>query len=220
MTYLSWVALYEGRTDAVYFDVLLPRLMDEITRLEGVGPVTVPQAPALRLTVGRGVEAVTAELCRNMESYHVIFIHADTGGRGLEAGSDARGPAYCRQAQATFGWPAERCVLVAPRHETEAWVLADAEAVMMAFGVSGEPHRHGLPADAAAAEALADPKTVLAGVAASLGRRGRRREPSAFFARVAQDQRLDALRGSRSFRAFETELRRALISLGCLPRRG
>lgn len=220
MTYLSWVALYEGRSDAAYFDVLLPRLMDEITLLEGLGPVTVPQAPALRLSSGRAVPEVAEELCRNAESYHVIFIHADTGGRALEAGAEVRGPAYCREAHALCGWPTERCVLVAPRHETEAWVMADAEAVMAALGVAGGAHRHGLPTDAAAAEALVDPKGLLGGVIAGFGRRGRRRDPSAVFARIAQDQRIEALRGSRSFRDFEAGLRRALVSLGCLPRRG
>lgn len=65
MTYLSWVASYEGRSDAAYYDVLLPRLMDEITLLDGVGLITVPQTPAVRLDVGRAIGSVADELCRN-----------------------------------------------------------------------------------------------------------------------------------------------------------
>ena len=218
MTYLSWVASYEGRSDAAYFDVLLPRLMDEITLLDGVGLITVPQTPAVRLDVGRGIDSVADELCRNRDCFHVVFIHADTGGRNLEDRSEALGVRYCREIQARCQWPHDRCVTIAPRHETEAWVMADAEAVMDALGSTGDPHRLGLPADAAGAEALVDPKALLNSVAASLDRRGRRHNPSAFYARVAQEQRIEALRGSRSFRDFETGLRRALSSLGCLRR--
>ena len=220
MTYLSWVALYEGRSDAAYLDVLLPRLMDEITLIDGIGLITVPQAPALRLDVGRRIDSVADELCRNRDCFHIVFIHADTGGRGLEGGLEAGGPRYCREIQIRCQWPAERCVVIAPRHETEAWVLADAVAMMDALGATGDPRRLGLPADAAAAEALADPKAVLNGLAASLDRRGRRRDPSALFARVAQEQRIATLRGSRSFQDFEAGLRRALSSLGCLRHHG
>ena len=35
MIHLSWVAVCEGQSDTTYFDVLLPRLMDEIVLLDG-----------------------------------------------------------------------------------------------------------------------------------------------------------------------------------------
>ena len=219
MIYLSWVAFCEGQSDAAYFDILLPRLIDEIVLLDGTQPVEVPQAPALRLDVGRSTDEVAKELCRNAEAYHLIFIHADTGGRGSEAGMDARSGAYCREVRSLCDWPADRCVVIGPRHETEAWVMADAEALIDALGIAGDPYRHGLPADAAAAEAIPDPKAALSEIISKLSRGRSRRSDSALFARVAQEQRLTALRGSRSFQAFEADLRRALRSLGCLSRR-
>lgn len=218
MSYLSWVAFYEGRSDAAYYDILLPRLMDELTLLEGRRPVTVPQAPALSLSVGREIDRVAQEICRNTQSFDVLFIHADTGGRGLEAGLDARSGAYCRAVRDRCNWPEERCVIIAPRHEVEAWVLADPEAVMEALGIAGDPISYGLPSDAAAAEALLDPKAALISVTSRLSRRKSQRNSSALFSRVAQGQRLEALRGSRSFQSFEADLRRALVSLGYLPR--
>ena len=164
------------------------------------------------------MDEVAKELCRNAASFHIIFIHADTGGRGSEAGMDARSGAYCREVRSRCDWPVERCIVIGPRHETEAWVMADAEALMDALGTSGDPHRYGLPADAGAAEALPNPKAVLSEIVSKLSRGRSRRSDSALFARAAQEQRLAALRGSRSFRAFEADLRRALVSLGCLPR--
>ena len=217
--YIGWVAFYEGQGDSADFDVLLPRLMEEITAAERARAVAVPQTPALHLEAGRDRERVAAKLCKNAESFSLIFIHADTGGRAQEASMDDRGAAYCRAVQDLCGWPPERCVVLQPRHETEAWVLADPEAVMEALGLRGDPSRYGLPPNAAAAEALPEAKGTLNDIVRGVvGRRKPRRGSTALFARVAQTQRLDALRGSRSFRTFEADLRRALVSLGCLPR--
>ena len=42
MTWLSWAVLYEGDSDASYFDVLLPRLMTEIVFTRGTRHSDVP----------------------------------------------------------------------------------------------------------------------------------------------------------------------------------
>lgn len=218
--YLSWVGFYEGPSDAAYYDILLPRAMEEITLAESERAVRVPQAPALRLEAGRGREGFAKAICANSGSFELIFIHADTGGRAQEASIDDRGSAYCRAIRERCEWPAERCIVLQPRRETESWVLADPEAVMTALGLRGGSSRHGLPVDAAAAETLPDPKAALNGVVRSVvGRRRPKRGSTALFTRIAQLQRLDALRSSRSFQTFEADLRRALVSLGCLPRR-
>lgn len=218
--YIGWVAFCEGQSDSAYYDVLLPRVMEEITAAERVRAVTIPQTPAHRVKSGRSIGDVADELSKNRESFSLIFVHADTGGRAQEAGIDDRGTAYCRAIRERCNWPAEFCITLQPRHETEAWVLAGPEAIMAALGLRGDPSGHGLPADATAAEALPDAKSVLKGVVrAVVGRRKPRRGVTALFARVAQMQNLDALRGSRSFQAFEADLRRALVSLGCLSRR-
>jgi len=217
MIYLAWVGLYEGPTDASYYDVLLPRVMEEITRAEGTRAVVVPQAPAMRLDVGREVDRVSHELCYNAASFNLIFVHADTGGRSLEAGMDGRGTAYCRAVRERCDWPSDRCVILKPRREMEAWALADPEAVTAALGVTGAPSRYDLPTSAAGAENLPDPKRVLERVTLKIRGRRARRGGSDLLPLIAQAQTLTALRGSRSFRAFETDLRRALRSLGYLP---
>jgi len=53
MTYVSWAALYEGTTDHAYFELLIPRVMEEIIMLRGVRHSTIPPAPAVRLQRGR-----------------------------------------------------------------------------------------------------------------------------------------------------------------------
>ena len=49
MTYLSWAAFYEDATDQAYFELLIPRVMEDIIMRLGSRHSTIPPAPAVRL---------------------------------------------------------------------------------------------------------------------------------------------------------------------------
>jgi len=217
MRFVSWAACYEGPSDALYLDVLLPRIIRDMVAREGAVLVDVPDMPAIKLgAMGRSVNAVATEACASRAAFDVIFIHADTGGRGLERGLADRADAYCAALAGRCNWPDDRCITITPRHETEAWILADGTALTAALGYNGDPAEVGLPGDARAAERLVDPKLVLrAAVEAITGRR-RRQSIDYVLPAIAQRQRLECLRGSASFMQFEARLRGCLQSLGCL----
>ena len=172
MTYVSWGALYEGPTDQVYFEVLIPRLMEDIVLSSGIRTSTIPSAPAVVLTRGT-IEQVVAEACEARDSFHLCFIHSDTGGRNLDETLEDRSTTYCGGMYALCNWAPERCIVVAPRKETEAWILADGSAVTSALGYWDTPTSIGLPATAAQAEKVADPKMTLKQAIQKV--RGRRR---------------------------------------------
>lgn len=215
MTYVTWAALYEGNTDAAYFEVLFPRLMENIVRSRPIGNSDIAAFPAVRLQRGE-VGKVAQEACANREAFHLVFIHADTGGRGLQTSIQTRGTSYCEAMQALCDWPPDRCISVLPRQETEAWILADSMAVTAALGYRGSPASVGLPANAGEAERLSDPKAVLASALVQV--RGRRRplDVQQLFPAIAQRQSWDLLREAPSFRAFEAQLVSALADLGCI----
>ncbi|MGJ0621447.1 MAG: hypothetical protein ACR65Z_12155 [Methylocystis sp.] len=215
MTYISWAAMYEGASDKAYLEVLLPRVIQEMVFSHGVRKTTVPDAAAV--TIARGpIDEAAREICEAIEAFHLIFIHSDTGGRNLETGIDARSCAYCAAIHVNCDLPIERCIIVAPRHETEAWILADPCAVIAALGWRGSATSIGLPSDGAAAERLTDPKRTLEGAVREV--RGRRRSnPHQLFAAIAQRQALNELRRAASFRSFEAALYCALADLGCVP---
>ena len=217
MTYLSWAALYEGKDDKAYFDVLIPRVMEEITLLHGTRTSTIPPNPAVTLSRGP-VDKVASEACEAQEAFHLMFVHADTGGRNLEAGLEARSRSYCQAMHEKCDWPPRRCILISPRHETEAWILADPDAVTKAPGYSGPADRIGLPANAKAAEKLVDPKQVLADAANAVRNRNRPSNVQQISAAIAQRQSIELLRQSKSFGDFEAELHRALADLGCVEK--
>jgi hypothetical protein len=213
MTYVSWAVLYEGSTDQAYFDLLLPRLMEDVVLARSVRPVTIPEIPATRLRRGP-VEEVASEACAAAASFHLVFIHADAGGRNLRTGLDQRSGAYCDAMNRLCNWPLQRCIRLSPSHETEAWILADPAAVADALGYRGLTSTIGLPSGAVEAERLSDPKEVLRQAIAQV--RGRRRplDIPQIFPSIAQRQDLDMLRKARSFSAFEADIVAALQDLG------
>ncbi|MGV9006969.1 MAG: hypothetical protein ACOH1H_09565 [Brevundimonas sp.] len=214
MTYVAWAVLYEGGSDAAYYDVLIPRVMEELA-LAGNRLPTIPTTPAIRLKRAN-INEVAAEACAAKDAFHILFIHADTGGRGLEAGIARRSDAFVDAAFTLCGIEPELCVVIAPRHETEAWILADSSAVTSSLGYTGSAGSLGLPASAGEAERLVDPKAVLANAVQII--RGRRKsfEVSQIFPAIAQRQRLAELRRTASFRQFEGQLRTALTRLHAL----
>nr|QQZ49751.1 DUF4276 family protein [Phenylobacterium glaciei] len=139
-----------------------------------------------------------------------------TPGRALERGIEQRSTAYCEEMRRLCEWPTDRCIVIAPRHETEAWILADPAAITATLGYTGTAASIGLPASPAAAERLPDPKATLQQAVAQV--RGRRRpiDLAQIFPAIAQRQSFAELRRSASFRAFEERVRVALNDLGCL----
>lgn len=215
MTYVAWAALYEGPTDQAYFEVLIPRLMEDIIMLRGIGHSTIPPVPAVRLRRGMA-DNVAKEACAARDAFHLVFIHADTGGRAIEAELERRSIRYCEAMRALCNWPPARCITISPRHETEAWVLADPSAVTGALGYLGTPSSIGLPSDANEAERITDPKAILAAAVSRV--RGRRRpfDVKQIFPAIAQRQTQANLRRAGSFAAFEADLCAALTDLGCI----
>ncbi len=215
MIYVSWCAFYEGVSDAAYFGILIPRIMEDIILDRGTGNATVPPDPAIRF--GRGaIELVAQEACAGRDAFRLAFFHADTGGSGLASALPSRSDAYCARMHDFCSWPPVRCITITPRHETEAWILSDPAAVTAALGYTGLPASIGLPSNAREAERLNDPKSVLAEAMAQV--RGRRRRPdvSQIFSAIAQRQSFAALRQAGSFIRFQDDLLAGLADLRCI----
>ncbi|MEV0302514.1 hypothetical protein [Streptomyces prasinus] len=104
--------------------------------------------------------------------------------------------------RACFPDEAHRIVALVPVRETEAWMLADPEALREAA-----PARDAVWAVPGDVEKAADPKAVLR--AALGGRRDAERD----FGRLGQTVALDALRKVPGYRAWTAELRRAMERL-------
>ena len=214
MRFLSWAVYYEGPSDALYLDVLIPRIINDLVVREGTDLIEVPEVPAIRMgQEDRSVEGVAKEACKARAAFDIVFIHADTGGRGVAKTLPARTAGYCKAMHELCDWPPNRCISVTPCHETEAWLLADGRAILEALGYNGDLADVGLPANASAAERLNDPKQTLRSAIEQIAGRRRSQNIDRLFPAIAQRQSLETLRGSNSFQSFENRLRGSLRDL-------
>ncbi len=212
--YLAYALFCEGASDFSYFEVLLPRVIESTVMEVGKVIVEVRDTPSVRLgRKGRSVEQVAAEACRGREAFHLVFVHADTGGRGQLARVSHRSTAYCEKMHERCELRAERCVLLLPASMTESWVLADPQAVLDTLGYRGRPSDLGLPIDAGKAEVHPNPKTCLDSALRAV-RGPRRSRGETLLPAIAQRQSIDALRRSKSFCEFERSLHAGLRDLG------
>lgn len=214
MRYISWAVFYEGPSDALYLDVLLPRIIREVINDENGDIAEIPEVPAIRLgSGGKEREAVAKEACKFVDAFDILFIHADTGGRNLEGGLFDRSGAYCDAIQALCDFSRNYCITLTPRHETEAWLLADGKAVTDSLGFTGTSAALGLPQNAREAERLQDPKQTLKNAIETVAGRRRSQSVHNLFPAIAQRQDLQTLRGATSFEEFRTRLANALRTM-------
>ena len=212
--YLAYALFCEGPSDYSYFEVLLPRVIESSVMRIGRVTVDVPERPSVRLgRKGRSVDEVAAEACDGREAFHIVCIHADTGGRGQLAKVDHRSTAYCEKMHELCELRSERCVLVRPASMTESWALADPQAVLDTLGYGGVPSDLGLPADAVQAEVHPNPKECLVSALRTV-RGARKSRGDTLLPAIALRQSIDALRRSNSFQEFESSLDTALRDLG------
>lgn len=208
--YVSWAAFYEGTTDQSYLNTLIPRLLEEILRVEGKRPTIVPEAPLLLGQFGRSRQEVAREICANKDAFHLLFVHADTGGRAVAAGIADRREAYIEQANLLCQFEPRRAIFVSPRSEIEAWALCDVDALKTALGVKKFPATVAIPTTAQAAEALVDPKATFSQIINSTSRRRRKVKAGSVLPSIALEQNFEELRNSTSFVEFEESLRHSL----------
>lgn len=212
--YLAWSAFYEGATDAQYFNVLIPRLLDDIIRECGKRPCDVGELPAVEFGVrNRSFENVAEEICARKNEFHIIFVHADLGGRGQAVNVAQRREQLIQKAQEKCGFDPQMAVMLSPEKELEAWALSDVAAVKAALGVKDIPGNL-MPATPEAAEKLPDPKANLDRIVQSVVRK--RSAARQILVRIAQEQSIEELRRADSFKTFEACLRDVLGQHGFL----
>ena len=87
--YLAWALFCEGITDRSYLEILIPRVLEDLLLRNGNRPVDVARQSAVPIGQrNRTVDAVAAEACDAREAFHLLFVHAGTGGRALQQNLD------------------------------------------------------------------------------------------------------------------------------------
>jgi hypothetical protein len=215
MNYLAWALFAEGRTDIRYLETLLPRVVLQLLQGAAGPEAMVPDYPVDVFGVAcRDLDAAAEKICHAREAFQLLFVHGDTGSPAQEQNLANRTCALCERVETECGIVRDRCIVVAPRRETEAWCLVDKAAIRSACGVGAAFDLSFVPDSAHAIEAIPDPKAVMKQIQNSVSGGRRRRDPPIPYASLGQMQNLERLRQLPSFRCFELELIGALRTLG------
>ena len=201
--YLQPVLYAEGPTDHEFLSALIERLLIEL--LVDVEIREVDRFRDFDTRVSgreRLVEIATRDVdaSRRPKRWHVLFIHADAKGQPASARA-ANVDAFRAKIHDRVDASSCSVVGIVPKHETEAWFIADGDAVRNALGVTLVDSALGVVTPKNA-ERDNDPKATLDGIVkrATGGRQPVPREL------LSQFVSFDVLRRFSQFATFEQEL--------------
>lgn len=220
MHYLAPALWAEGPTDYRFLPPLLTRLLVDVLK-DAIEPVELADFHPLddvvpRRSVESRAARITASAQHARDAFHLLFIHADGAGDPERAFSERVFPAVSMLREKLGD--SHAAVGVVPLRETEAWAIADGDALRAAFRTSLSDADLGLP-ELHEVERCPDPKRVLEAAHRAVGPRHFQRSATAhFLEKIAENLRLAQLRGLPAFRRHEADLRRVLGDMGRLPR--
>jgi Domain of unknown function (DUF4276) len=219
MRYLSSALYCEGAADAGFLLPLLRRLCEYLAS-DADDMVEVAEVIALadahedrRLDRDERIERAARAADG---AWVVLFIHADADARDQRAAVSQRvRPAIERLAPLLAG--KRQAVAVVPVRMTEAWALADPDALRTVVGATMDDDALGLTAALAhGIERANDPKALLEGALLAARPRARPAQLAAYRGRIGETASLARLQRLAAFRHLEADLRAALLALGIL----
>lgn len=220
MHYLGLALYAEGSTDYSFLRPLLLRLCEDLC-VEADSPVDIGEILALDHPLSMAGASRAERIARAAQdaapAWNILFVHADADGDAKSALRERIEPGLCLVRQA--GIDRTEGVAVIPVRETEAWAVADADAVRNVMGTTLDDERLGLTVRGRALEGVTNPKAILetAFNAAGMGPRRKRINVAALFNALGEQVALQILRCLPSFVSMENELRAALQRLQILP---
>lgn len=163
MRYLGLALYAEGPRDYHFLEPLLHRVCAQICVAESPHVVEVSDVRGLDhpsdLRDAPRHTRVVAAAKEGFGAWQLLFVHADGAGDPNGARENLVAPAI-RALQAEFGETGIG-VAVIPVRESEAWALADGNALRSVLGTTLSDDELGLPVGAAGIESDADPKATL-----------------------------------------------------------
>ena len=228
MHYLVLALYSEGPTDYRFLSKVLYRSTHTLCMSRGRSLVEVSEE-VLALDApeeyrgGRREVRILEAAREAVDSFHLLFVHADANGDEQRAREGRIQPAE-ELIRRELGHSGISTVAVVPVRETEAWVLADRDALSLALGGSLENPLLDIPDRPQEVEAITDPKKRLNEVFRAVQhgrlstRRRRGRSLGNYLGVLGELVSLERLGGVPAFQRFQTDLELHWIILGFFVR--
>jgi hypothetical protein len=218
-----FIALYaEGETDEHFLPALIRRAAVDILSSRATDLVEVPPPRAinsrLRADVAHAADRILGAARRSV-NYDLLVVHADADDRTPDKALEQRfrpGQERVHEASKASQPVCHRLVPIIPVRNTEAWMLADPEALRRVIGAHIDSVLSRLRGDPKAVEGIADPKQDLEQlIRAAVGRRRRRKVSLRdLYEPLADEIGLDRLGRVPAYARFASDLTDALASMG------
>ncbi len=218
------LALYaEGRADERFLPILVRRTAESLLARQSTqvvdvfGPLLVNHDIDVRFPI-RSERLLEAS--RRAYGYHLLVIHADADypepdralRERIQPGLEAIGEAAKSDTRLN-----DRCVALIPVQMTEAWMLADPQALIQVIGATRTAEEMGIPTRAVQVESLPNPKqTLQQSIQQAISDRPRRRrriQLSEIHEPLARQISLERLQGVPAYQTFIRDLTVALKDL-------
>jgi hypothetical protein len=214
LRYLGLALHCEGPTDRRFLEPLLRRALLQLVARNSSVAVDIAEQFVDLAARSRDLKHVARQISDAAPAIDLVFLHADGGNEPERARRERIDPVVGEIHVDRL----LQLVPVVPVRETEAWLLADPEAIRSTFGTTRSIGELGLPANAGEVEHVADPKALLeTAYQRTVGPRRRRRRATrgheGFFALLGEQVALARLQDLPAFRRFEADLISALRQL-------
>lgn len=222
MRYVAPALWAEGRSDHRFLRPLLLRVINDVVlRTQDRGDMLIATTFVGLVvrdnerTLSRA-ERIACAVEREVDAVSLLFIHADADQDAAQARHERVIPAF-EEVRQRLGSRAPALVALVPVRETEAWMLADEEALASAFGVTRSAIGS-VPEIGTRVERLTDPKQTLRELTRRvIGSRAGRQGYLSYLDDLGERIELNRLRRLAAFRTFEAELATALRSPRVIP---
>jgi hypothetical protein len=216
LRYLGLALHCEGSTDRRFLEPVIRRALLRLVAEHCSTAVDVAEQFVDLAASSRELEHVASRIIETAAAVDLVFVHADGGNNPERARTERFDPIVDRIRGGDGELPLT-LVAVVPVRETEAWLLADPDAIRRAFGTTRSIDELGLRAHAGDVEHVPDPKATLAeAFQRAVGPRRRRRLSrgyQSFLALLGEQIALSRLEDVPAFRQFEADLITALHRL-------
>lgn len=223
MTCLVLALNAEGATDERFLPILVQRTAEQILAQRGRTSVDILEPILLRPIIDHPsmnrAECIR-EAARRSAGYHALIVHADADHPTPERALQERyrpGLELVQEARHAHEPVCDYLLPIVPVQMTEAWLLADPDALRTAIGSAADAHVLGLPSRAGDVESDPNPKRTLNQAVqralADRPRRRRRMDLRTLYEPMARQVNLCRLAGVPAYRQFASELTQALIAL-------
>ena len=162
---MKWVGVAlvsEGPTDDRFLPGVIGRSLEDLLAREFDDYVLVGEVIPVQVSGGpAAVKDYVSALRDNVGSFNIVVFHHDSGANPNRVAEQWIDP--MRREWSERGTEDPITFLV-PVRETEAWALADGDALRRVFGVSWSDDELGIPANPRNVAGVTDPKKVIDGI--------------------------------------------------------